>query len=78
MFSSENVLRQTQYAQPAIFIHSQYFDLIKAKECVAVAGHSLGEFSALYANNFFDLKRFKIVNVRARAMHECELNNPLK
>ena len=56
MFSAEeNVLRQTQYAQPAIFIHSTIiFDLIKdQKECVAVAGHSLGEFSALYANNFF-------------------------
>ncbi len=82
MFSSEeNVLRQTQYAQLAIFIHSTIiFDLIKdQKECVAVAGHSLGEFSALYANNFFDFETgLQIVNVRAKAMHECELNNPGK
>ena len=82
MFSAqENVLRQTQYAQPAIFIHSTIlFDLIKDQnECVAVAGHSLGEFSALYANNFFDFETgLKIVDVRARAMHECELNNPGK
>ena len=82
MFSAEeNVLRQTQYAQPAIFIHSTIlFDLIKDKnECVAVAGHSLGEFSALYANNFFDFETgLKIVDVRARAMHECELNYPGK
>ena len=82
MFSAEeNVLRQTQYAQLAIFIHSTIiFDLIKnQKECVAVAGHSLGEFSALYANNFFDFETgLKIVDVRARAMHECELNNPGK
>ena len=82
MFSAEeNVLRQTQYAQPAIFIHSTIiFDLIKdQKECVAVAGHSLGEFSALYANNFFDFETgLKIVDVRAKAMHECELNNPGK
>ena len=82
MFSAqENVLRQTQYAQPAIFIHSTIiFDLIKdKKECVAVAGHSLGEFSALYANNFFDFETgLQIVDVRARAMHECELNNPGK
>ena len=82
MFSAEeNVLRQTQYAQPAIFIHSTIlFDLIKdQKECVAVAGHSLGEFSALYANNFFDFETgLKIVDVRARAMHECELNYPGK
>jgi len=79
MFSAEeNILRQTQYAQPAIFIHSTIiFDLIKdQKECVAVAGHSLGEFSALYANNFFDFETgLQIVDVRAKAMHECELNN---
>ena len=82
MFSAEeNVLRQTQYAQLAIFIHSTIiFDLIKdQKECVAVAGHSLGEFSALYANNFFDFETgLQIVDVRAKAMHECELNNPGK
>ena len=82
MFSAEeNILRQTQYAQLAIFIHSTIiFDLIKDhKECVAVAGHSLGEFSALYANNFFDFETgLKIVDVRARAMHECEVNNPGK
>ena len=82
MFSSEeNVLRQTQYAQLAIFIHSTIiFDLIKdQKECVAVAGHSLGEFRALYANNFFDFETgLQIVDVRAKAMHECELNNPGK
>jgi len=82
MFSAEeNLLRQTQYAQPAIFIHSTIiFDLIKdQKECVAVAGHSLGEFSALYANNFFDFETgLQIVDVRAKAMHECELNNPGK
>ena len=82
MYSAEeNVLRQTQYAQPAIFIHSTIiFDLIKdQKECVAVAGHSLGEFSALYANNFFDFETgLQIVDVRAKAMHECELNNPGK
>ena len=82
MFSAEeNVLRKTQYAQLAIFIHSTIiFDLIKdQKECVAVAGHSLGEFSALYANNFFDFETgLQIVDVRARAMHECELNNPGK
>jgi [acyl-carrier-protein] S-malonyltransferase len=82
MFSAEeNVLRQTQYAQPAIFIHSTIiFDLIKdQKEYVAVAGHSLGEFSALYANNFFDFETgLQIVDVRAKAMHECELNNPGK
>ncbi len=82
MFSAEeSELRKTQYAQLAIFIHSTIiFDLIKdQKGCAAVAGHSLGEFSALYANNFFDFETgLQIVNVRAKAMHECELNNPGK
>ena len=33
----------------------------------------------MYANNFFDFETgLKIVDVRARAMHECELNNPGK
>ena len=39
----------------------------------------MSEFSALYANNFFDFETgLKIVDVRARAMHKCELNNPGK
>ena len=53
MFSAEeNVLRQTQYAQPAIFIHSTIiFDLIKdQKECVAVAGHSSVSYTHLRAH----------------------------
>ena len=82
MFSAEeDVLRKTQYAQLAIYLHSTIiFDLISKKnKCVAVAGHSLGEFSALYANNFFDFETgLQIVNVRAKAMHECEINNPGK
>jgi|TARA_B100001741_G_C16542117_1_gene594836 [acyl-carrier-protein] S-malonyltransferase len=82
MFSAEeDVLRKTQYAQVAIYIHSTIiFDLInKNNRCIAVAGHSLGEFSALYANNFFDFETgLQIVNVRAKAMHKCEINNPGK
>ena len=82
MFSAEeDVLRKTKYAQVAIYIHSTIiFDLINKKnKCVAVAGHSLGEFSALYANNFFDFETgLQIVNVRAKAMHKCEINNPGK
>lgn len=70
-------LKQTKVTQPAIFIHS-----VIAFKCKAthkpdmVAGHSLGEFSALVANrtlNFEDA--LKLVAVRAGAMQKaCEAN----
>jgi len=71
-------LRQTKVTQPAIFLHS----VILAASMGAsfkpdmVAGHSLGEFSALVANKtllFEDALR--LVSARARAMQKaCELN----
>lgn len=48
----EESLKQTQYTQPAIFVHSLVaFELAKEKGLYpnAVAGHSLGEYSALVA-----------------------------
>jgi [acyl-carrier-protein] S-malonyltransferase len=76
MFSSdEKELRKTQYAQVAIFIHSTIiFDILydKFKPSI-VAGHSLGEFSALYASKSYDFETgLKIVSIRAKAMAECE------
>lgn len=68
-------LKQTKVTQPAIFVHS-----VIAFKCRAdqqpdmVAGHSLGEFSALVANevlNFEDALR--LVAIRANAMQKaCE------
>jgi [acyl-carrier-protein] S-malonyltransferase len=79
MFSSdEEKLRKTQYAQVAIFIHSTIiFDILNDKfNPSIVAGHSLGEFSALYANKSYDFEAgLKIVSVRAKAMAECEKQN---
>jgi [acyl-carrier-protein] S-malonyltransferase len=79
MFSSdEEKLRKTQYAQVAIFIHSTIiFDILNDKfNPSIVAGHSLGEFSALYANKSYDFETgLKIVSVRAKAMAECEKQN---
>ena len=70
-------LKATRITQPAVFLHS----VIKAK-CIdnfmpeMVAGHSLGEFSALVANgslNFSD--GLQLVYKRALAMQKaCELN----
>lgn len=70
-------LKQTKVTQPAVFLHS----VIMAK-CLEdftpdmVAGHSLGEFSALVACGALDFESaLKLVSVRAKAMQRaCELN----
>ncbi len=74
---SDEDLKQTNITQPAIFIHSvAAFKNIEAAKPDMVAGHSLGEFSALVANgtlNFADA--LKLVSVRAQAMQKaCEAN----
>lgn len=71
-------LRQTKVTQPAIFLHS----VILAKTMGAdfapdmVAGHSLGEFSALVSANALSFEDgLKLVYKRALAMQKaCELN----
>ncbi len=74
---TEEELKETKVTQPAIFLHS--VALAKTVEDFApdmVAGHSLGEFSALVANqavNFEDALR--LVSQRAMAMQKaCEIN----
>jgi [acyl-carrier-protein] S-malonyltransferase len=76
MFSgTDEELKQTNVTQPAIFIHS-----VVAFKCLAegkpdmVAGHSLGEFSALVANETLSFEDgLKLVQARANAMqHACE------
>jgi [acyl-carrier-protein] S-malonyltransferase len=74
---SDEDLKQTNITQPAIFIHSvAAFKNIQNAKPDMVAGHSLGEFSALVANgalNFADALR--LVAVRASAMQKaCEAN----
>jgi [acyl-carrier-protein] S-malonyltransferase len=74
---SDEELKQTNVTQPAVFIHSvaAFLNLENAKTDM-VAGHSLGEFSALVANKtlgFADALR--LVSTRAKAMQRaCELN----
>ena len=76
---NEPVLKKTINAQVAIYIHSCIlFDIIRESKYnpVAVAGHSLGEFSALYANGTYNFEDgLEIVKTRAQAMHQCETNN---
>lgn len=70
-------LKQTKVTQPAIFIHSCALALAKESEMAPemVAGHSLGEFSALVANKTLDFAdALSLVSKRALAMQKaCEL-----
>jgi [acyl-carrier-protein] S-malonyltransferase len=78
MFSgSEEDLKQTRITQPAIFLHSIIaFRSIDAARPDMVAGHSLGEFSALVANGTLSFESgLQLVTLRAQAMQKaCEMN----
>ena len=69
-------LKQTKVTQPAVFLHSVIrFKTLEAVVPDLVAGHSLGEFSALVANKTLAFEdALKLVIVRAQAMQKaCEL-----
>jgi [acyl-carrier-protein] S-malonyltransferase len=72
---TEEDLKQTNITQPAIFLHSiiAYKTIENAKPDM-VAGHSLGEFSALVANGTLSFdKGLELVSLRAQAMQKaCE------
>lgn len=71
---TDEELRQTKITQPAIFIHSVVTALTMGEESLPemVAGHSLGEFSALVANRCLDFEDgLKLVYARAMAMQKC-------
>ncbi|MEI8202873.1 MAG: ACP S-malonyltransferase [Bacteroidota bacterium] len=77
MFSgTEEDLRQTRVTQPAIFLHSVIlaFSLGENFQPDMVAGHSLGEFSALVANKVLSFEDgLQLVYKRAMAMQKaCE------
>lgn len=77
MFSgTDEELKQTNITQPAVFINSvaAFLTLTDAQPDM-VAGHSLGEFSALVANKTLQFEdALKLVAIRAKAMQQaCEL-----
>jgi len=78
MFSgSDEELKQTNVTQPAVFLHSVIaYKSIGEVHPDMVAGHSLGEFSALVANGALSFEdALKLVSIRAKAMQKaCELN----
>lgn len=69
--------KQTKVTQPAIFLHSVAVALANDTfHPDMVAGHSLGEFSALVANKTLSFEdALRLVSKRATAMqHACEIN----
>lgn len=78
MFSgSEEDLKQTKVTQPAVFLHS-VIAFLTTPDLLPdmVAGHSLGEFSALVANKVLSFEDgLRLVAKRAAAMQRaCEIN----
>lgn len=74
---SDEDLKQTNVTQPAVFLHSVIaFKTLPDAKPNMVAGHSLGEFSALVANNVLSFENaLKLVSIRAKAMQRaCEMN----
>ena len=73
---SEEDLKQTDVTQPAIFLHSVIAVLVREDFAPdMVAGHSLGEFSALVAGGALSFEDgLRLVHQRARAMQKaCEV-----
>ena len=74
MFGEDaEALKATRVTQPAIFIHSVVLALCSGLETPAmVAGHSLGEFSALAVAGAMDFEdALRLVSLRASAMQKC-------
>lgn len=74
----EDQLKQTEFTQPAIFLHSAALaSIIRTIHVDAAAGHSLGEYSALVcagAIQFYDA--VKLVRARGKAMQQSGIDNP--
>ena len=66
-------LKQTQYTQPAIFLHSVILaSIIRTIDAKAAAGHSLGEYSAYVASGTIQFhEAIKLVRARGVAMQEA-------
>ena len=78
MFSgTAEELKETKVTQPAVFLHAVIaYKTLDNPQPDMVAGHSLGEFSALVANGVLSFEDgLKLVSIRAQAMQKaCEIN----
>jgi len=76
-YGTAEELKQTNVTQPAVFLHSVIaFKTLANTKPDMVAGHSLGEFSALVANGCLSFTdALNLVSIRAKAMQKaCEIN----
>ena len=73
MFSgTADELKQTKVTQPAVFLHSVILAKVMNIQPAAVAGHSLGEFSALVVAGAVSFEDgLRLVSKRAMAMQKC-------
>jgi [acyl-carrier-protein] S-malonyltransferase len=71
-------LKQTRNTQPAIFLHSMaVWTLLRPKDAAMVAGHSLGEYSALVAAGVLKVEDgLKLVRLRGELMQKAGEENP--
>ena len=80
MFGEDvETLKETKVTQPAIFLHSVILAAVLGDsfDPEIVAGHSLGEFSALVAAGYFSFEDgLKLVSKRAQAMQKACEENP--
>ena len=78
MFSgTADELKQTKVTQPAVFLHSVILAKVMNIQPAAVAGHSLGEFSALVAAGALSFDDgLRLVAKRAMAMQKCCESQP--
>ncbi|MBP9211931.1 MAG: ACP S-malonyltransferase [Bacteroidetes bacterium] len=74
----EEELKQTKNTQPAIFLHSvALWQLLKPADAAMVAGHSLGEYSALVAAGALSFAdAIKLVRLRGELMQKAGEENP--
>ena len=74
---SDEELKQTKVTQPAVFLHSVILAKVLGVNPDAVAGHSLGEFSALVVAGALSFEDgLRLVAKRAMAMQKCCENHP--
>ena len=74
---SDEELKQTKVTQPAVFLHSVILAKVLGVKPDAVAGHSLGEFSALVAADALSFEDgLRLVAKRAMAMQKCCESQP--
>ncbi len=81
LYGPEDALKQTIHTQPALYVTSAAVLAVLRERGVpspeAVAGHSVGEYAALYAAGAFDFEMgLKLVSRRAQEMHRAALTRP--